>query len=87
MGQYLIAMIVGIRLLGDSLFDSLDNFLSGGSQGIGGGAASGIASLDGLFDSGLSLFGGLLGVVVATGSSANHHGDDSGGHKYLFHGQ
>ncbi len=76
-------MIVGVRLLGDSL----DNFLSSGGNGVGSGAGGGIDSLDGLLDSGLSLFGGLLGIVVATSGSADHHSDDGDGHKYLFHGQ
>ena len=76
-------MIVGVRLLGDFL----DNFLSGGGERIGSGGDGGVDSLDSLLDSGLSLFGGLLGIVVATGSNGSHHSDDSDGHKYLFHGQ
>ena len=79
--------MLGVRLLGDSLNNFLDNFLSGGGAGISGGAAGGIDGLDSLLDSDLSLFGGLLGIVVATGSNGDHHGDDGGGHKYLFHGQ
>ena len=70
-----------LLILGNDLFD---DFLSGGAAGIRGGAACGIVSLDSVFN---GFLGGLLGVVVATGSNGNHHGDDGDGHKYLFHGQ
>ena len=78
--------MLGVRLLGDSLNNFLDNFLSGGGAGISGGAAGGIDSLDSL-DSLFGGLGGLLGIVVATGSNGDHHSDDGDGHKYLFHGQ
>ena len=79
-------MIVSFLLLGDDL-------VGGVHEGIGGGGDSGVDSLDGLLD----LLGGgldgsvglglsLLGVVVTASGGADHHRDDGGGHKYLFHG-
>ena len=75
MGQYLIAMIVGVRLLGDDL-------VGGGDDAVGSGGDGGVDSLEdflgflhGLFDSGLSL-GSLLGIVVSAGGDSDHHGDD-----------
>ena len=68
-------MIAGLRLLGDDL-------VGGGNDGVGGGGDGGVDSLDG----GLSLGLGLLGIVVSASGGADHHRDDGGGHKYLFHG-
>ena len=79
-------MIACVSLLGDDL-------VGGVHEGIGGGGDGGVDSLDGLLDllgggldGGVGLGLSLLGVVVATSGGADHHGDDSDGHKYLFHG-
>ena len=79
-------MIAGLRLLGDDL-------VGGSNDGISGGGDSGVDSLDSILDFlGSSLDGSLglglslLGIVVSASGGANHHRDDGGGHKYLFHG-
>ena len=55
-GQYLIAMIAGLRLLGDYL-------VGGGDDGVGGGGDGGVDSLDGFLD----LLGGSLDGSLSLG--------------------